>query len=164
MWIVGDIDDECGMAILQGLAAPDNDAVTIHINSSGGKLCWTFAICAAIAASRRHVTTIVEGRAMSGACLIAMCGDTRQCAFGSEYLWHGCICQSDGTAIDNAASVRSQEATDDAIVALSAAHSKKSAGYWREVLAKNTDYWLTADDALAFGLVDEIVGIPKKMP
>lgn len=165
IWLVGEINDVSGMEVLRQLRQlgqdANNEQVTIHINSEGGIYSWSVAICSAIVASPLHVTTIVEGAACSGACLIAMCGDTRLCAFGSEYVWHGNSGGYSGTALENGALLASQKYADECQVAIAVANSNKKEKYWRRLLSQNVDGIFSASEALAIGIVDEIVGAPE---
>jgi len=73
------------------LPAEQRRPIKIYINSSGGLLEESFAICDAILMSKTPVYTINIGRAMSAAALIFLCGHKRIAAPSAQFLLHlGC--------------------------------------------------------------------------
>lgn len=135
---------------------PDKD-VTVYINSPGGSVSAGLAIYDTMRYIRCDVTTVCMGMAASmGAFLLA--GGTkgkRFCLPNAEVMIHQPLGGAQGQATD---------------IIIAAEHIGRTKRRLTDILAENTgrdvveiskacdrDNWLTADEALEFGLVDKII-------
>lgn len=137
------------------LQALDVDAITVRINSMGGSVPDGLAIYNAMRRHRAHITTEIDGMAMSIASLIALGGDTVCMAENAIYMIHAPWTYAAG----NAAELRDQaDQLDTWAHAMATSYAQKT-GKQEEMLALLTDgkdHYYTAAEALALGLIDSI--------
>lgn len=164
---IGDwIDDYWGFgvtakAFLDQLAAlPDTTrAIRVHLNSPGGDVFAATTIANALREQRmtkgRTVETIVDGLAASAATIIMMAGDPVKVADNAVVMIHNPW----SVAMGNAAQMRKfaddLDTIRDTIVATYQWHSKLDANDLIELMDAET--WMTAEDAITYGLATEIV-------
>ena len=68
--------------------ATENDAVIIHINSSGGDIFSAIQLMRTMAESPATVIASVEGMCMSAATLIFLCADVCEVSEHSHFMFH----------------------------------------------------------------------------
>lgn len=133
------------------------DDIRLFINSPGGSTSAGFAIVDAINRCRSDVSTICTGMAASMAAFILACG-TKGKRFAtplSEIMIHQPLGGVQGQASD---------------IQLAADHIIKTKNRLHEILSERTgqnidtiandcdrDYWMDADEALSYGIIDEIL-------
>lgn len=135
---------------------PSKD-ISLYINSPGGSVTAGLAIYDTMQYIRPDVQTICMGQAASMAALLLTAG-----ASGKRYIlpssrvmihqpWGGVEGQSTDIAIHAKEIVRLKELTIE--------YFTKHTGKDRKQVAKDLerDYFLTADDAVAYGLVDQVM-------
>ena len=126
----------------------------IYINSEGGDLDAALSIISMMQSSRIPVHTHVYGRAWSGAFFIAICGQERTAEKYSSFLFH------EGNALfgENAHKFiqfsNFYKITLEQVRNLTTRHTKITEADYQ--LHKNDDWWLTAEDALEYGVIDKI--------
>jgi ATP-dependent Clp protease protease subunit len=126
----------------------------IYINSEGGDLDAALSIISIMQSSKIPVHTHVYGRAWSGAFFIAICGVKRTAEKYSSFLFH------EGNALfgENAHKFiqfsNFYKNTLEQVRQLTTHHTSITEADYQ--LHKNDDWWLTADDALKYGVIDEI--------
>ncbi len=139
---------------------PDKD-ITIYINSPGGSVSAGFAIYDTIKSIKCDVSTVCVGSACSmGAFLLAAGTKGKRYALeNSEVMLHQVIGTVGGQASDVIISANFARRTKDRINNILAQNIGKPV----ETIAKDTerDNWMFAEDALAYGVVDEIVKSKK---
>jgi len=129
--------------------------IKLHINTVGGDVIEGQAIFAAILNSDAHVTTIIEGTVASMGAIIALAGDSIQMIEFARLMFHGPRLDKDEDP---------NEDQQNAIDALKGSmevilkHKKKTKAQIETLLA-GSDTWLTPEQALTEGLIDEIVTI-----
>lgn len=150
--------------------SPGGKPLDVIICSNGGDVGACFLVVGILRRVRqagRHVVTHVGGEAFSGASIVLQGGDLRTIDKGSMLMLH-----APNWAVSTNASI--QEHVDNVYCAqrqfenmleLYGLRTGKSAEYWRERIGQR-DIYLTPADALAEGLVDEVipfsVGSPSK--
>jgi len=161
IFLVGPIDDElaslvCAQLLFLESENPRKD-IALYINSPGGHVTAGMAIYDTIQYIRPDVATVSMGQAASMGALLAACG-----APGKRYalphvrlMVHQPLGGFEGQASDIEIHAREILATRDRINHIFARHT----GQPLEVIAKamERDRFLSADEAKAFGLVDEVV-------
>ena len=163
VFIYGDIgeswwDDTITAAdFVKEIAALDVDTLTVRINSVGGSVPDGLAIYSALKRHSAHVTTAIDGMAMSIASLIAMAGDTVEMAENAILMIHApWTC-----AAGNSAEMRAQaDVLDKWAEAMSTSYAAKTgtpAAELLPLLTDGVDHYYSATEAQAAGFVDAVV-------
>ena len=137
------------------LQALDVDAITVRINSLGGSVPDGLAIYNAMRRHRAHITTEIDGMAMSIASLIALGGDTVCMAENAIYMIHAPWTYAAGNAVE----LRDQaEKLDTWAQAMATSYARKT-GKPEDMLAlllDGKDHEYTAAQAMEMGFIDRI--------
>ncbi len=136
----------------------DLDDVTFYINSVGGSVNAGISIFNKIRAMKAETTTVVDGLAASAASVVAQAGDHRQVSIGSQTMIHcaaagliGYYNREDLAKVDDML-----ESTDKRIADI---YSDRTGRASKDILKMmKATSWMTADEALAEGFADEVVG------
>lgn len=130
--------------------------IDLHINSPGGAVFDGITIYNLLKQHPANVTTYIDGLAASIASVIALAGDKVIMAENALYMIHN----PEGFAIGTANDMRSLADVLDKIastmIGTYTAKSKKSEADIKAMLDAET--WMTADEALEAGFIDEISG------
>lgn len=164
---IGDwIDDYWGFgvtakAFLDALAGlPEaTRTIRVHLNSPGGDVFAATTIANALRDQRltkgRSVETIVDGLAASAATIIMMAGDPVKVADNAVVMIHNPWSVGMGNAAQMRKMAEDLDTIRDTIVATYQWHSKLDAKDLVELMDAET--WMTAEDAVTYGLATEIV-------
>lgn len=141
---------------------PNVEEIVIKINSPGGSVADGISIFTAIQSCPKPVTTIVAGIAASIAGVIAMAGTTRKMNDFGRIMIHGVIARG-----ENGEELRSLSEDDktmllnirDMIAKIFENNSKKSFDEMVAIMSRTT--WIEAPQALAIGLIDEIINTQR---
>ena len=157
----GPVDDKLAAALAaRVLILEDRDSeapITVYVNSPGGSADSGFAMYDILRFVRCPIRTIVNGLCASAGVLVFLGGDdgSRFTLPGSRFLLHQPSTAGQGTASDlhiTAQQVIKLRERYNRIV--SAASGKPES----EVLeASKRDFWLSANEALEYGLADKIL-------
>ena len=155
------IDDAVGNLIMAQLLhleseEPEKD-INLYINSPGGSMTTLFAIYDTMQYIRPDVSTIVMGQAASAAAVLALSGakGKRYALPHARILLHQPYGGAEGQAVDIEIQakeiVRNRELMNEIIATRT--------GQSLEKVSKDTDrdFILTADQAVEYGAVDEII-------
>ncbi|CAN5336111.1 Clp protease ClpP [soil metagenome] len=129
--------------------------VKIRIDCPGGDVFGGRAIAQAIREYPGTVTCQVDGLAASAASYIAIAGDTVVMAPGSFMMIHKAWTIALGNSDDLAAEAVVLGKIDDSIAASYAAKAGDGDADWLALMKAET--WLTAQEALDYGLADEVL-------
>lgn len=161
IYLFSEITNETAMEIIAQLEYLDSNGtedIKIYINSPGGSVSAGFAIVDAINRCRCDVSTICTGMAASMGAFILSCGTKakRLATPLSEIMIHQPLGGAQGQASD---------------IQLAAEHITKVKNKLHRILSENTgqniktisqdcdrDFWMAADEALKYGIIDEILG------
>jgi ATP-dependent Clp protease protease subunit len=162
------IDDAVGnliMAQLLHLESEDPDKeINLYINSPGGDITALFAVYDTIQYVKCDVSTTVMGQAASAAAVLALAGTKgkRYALPHSRILLHQPHGGAQGQAVDIEIQAREIIRYRKLIDELIAEHT----GQPLEKVAKDTDrdYILTAEEAVDYGIVDEVITSRKIKP
>jgi ATP-dependent Clp protease protease subunit len=162
------IDDAVGNLIMAQLLHlesedPEKD-INLYINSPGGDLTTLFAIYDTVQYIKPDVSTIVMGQAASAAAVLSLAGakGKRYALPHARILLHQPLGGAEGQAVDIEIQakeiVRNRELMNEII----ATHT----GQPIDRVSKDTDrdYILTAEQAVEYGAVDEIITSRKPRP
>ena len=131
--------------------------ISMYINSPGGVVTAGMSIYDTMQYIKPAVSTLVCGMAASMGSVIAL-GGHKGMRFSlphSQFLVHQPSGGAQGTASDILISARSIEATRERIYQLYVRHTGQDYDTVQRALDRDT--WMTAEDALAWGHIDEIV-------
>ncbi len=134
--------------------------IRVEINSPGGDVWSGIAIYNSLRAHPAEVTTRVDGIAASIASVILQAGDHRVMLAGSQAMIHNAWGLTVGDNRDHADMVDILAQQDGIIASIYAARSGKPEAGFRELM--NAESWMTAAEAVAEGLADEVYEPPSK--
>jgi ATP-dependent Clp protease protease subunit len=162
------IDDAVGNLIMAQLLhleseEPEKD-INLYINSPGGEMTTLFAIYDTMQYIKPDVSTIVMGQAASAAAVLALSGTKgkRYALPHARVLLHQPYGGAEGQAVDIEIQakeiVRNRELMNEIIA--------RHTGQPLEKVSKDTDrdFIMTADQAVEYGAVDEIITSRKIRP
>jgi ATP-dependent Clp endopeptidase proteolytic subunit ClpP len=138
--------------------------IEIHINSVGGEVYPGIAIFNAIRECKSDVTLYVDGIAASIAGVITLCGRKVKMSQYARMMLHSVSCGCFGNKNDLRDAIQTIEGLEDTI---SKIVSKRCGITPEEVKAAyfdGKDHWITAEEALKAGLVDEIYDVDETVP
>gem|GEM_PF-1926503 len=134
-------------------------SVTVRINSGGGSVIEGLAIYDCLVGSGMEVSTHIEGMAASMAGVVAQAGRARRMNRNAFIMVHRVSGTGEGDADDLRAQADLVEKCEARVKAIYAQRTGRPAHVVDGWYAKKTDWWITAEEALALGLVDEIVDV-----
>ena len=130
--------------------------VNLMINSPGGDVYEMFGIIDYIESLDVKVNTICRGRAMSAAAVILTCGTgTRMMSKRSTVMFHQSSSFMGGKMSDITAYLDNIKSLEVLIYGMLAEKTNKDAEWWKEKM--RNDMFLTADELLEIGVIDQII-------
>jgi ATP-dependent Clp protease, protease subunit len=167
VFLRGALEETTADDLIAQLLALDHDAdddVTLIIDSPGGNTYGMFALHDVMVSMRSPVHTRCVGLAASaGAFLLATGTGTRSATANASIMFHQ---PWGGTgrrqAIDVARQAEVFAQTRRRMQALLAERTGQT--YERIRTDLDRDHWLTADEALAYGAIDEVIGTAPTIP
>ena len=140
----------------------ESPEVVVNIRSAGGDVNDAILIYEALVALDAHITTHCYGYTASAATIIAQAASEgcRQMAPSALYLVHCSSCVAEGNASELGERIELLHKTDEAIASIYATRSGRPKQEFDALMAENggRGRWLSADEALEAGLIDEIIG------
>ncbi|MDX1621295.1 MAG: ATP-dependent Clp protease proteolytic subunit [Nitriliruptorales bacterium] len=159
LFLKGPLEDDVAdtiVAQLLALDAENQEDITMYVNSPGGVISGLFAIYDTMQLLGSKVNTRCIGMAASAAAVILAAGTgTRSATENARIMIHQPLGGARGTARDIEIQAKNIVFLRQRINEVLAERTGKSV----EQVAKDTDrdYWMTAEDAKEYGLVDEVV-------
>lgn len=163
VFLHGDVEaDTIGRAIrgLYLLATASHAPIELCVTSYGGDLDEAFALHDVTRTIKAPVHTVALGKCMSAAPLLVACGHAGQrwASENVQFMLHDATIEdiapgSPAYVLGHAEAVKLQMKT---MAALLARYTKKPAGHWARMFNGKTDRFFTADQAVEWGLVDQI--------
>lgn len=141
----------------------DGKPVRIIMNSPGGNIINAFALMDEISRVRSegHRVTIEDyGMAASAAGWVLQAADVRAIGANSWVLIHEASSEQQGKVNDLQAQLRFTSQLQDQFVQILARRSKLTAAEIHAHIDNGQDWWIPAQDALKYGLVDKIEPVP----
>ena len=130
--------------------------IKLIINSPGGAVHWAFPLINAIKMSEIPVVTIVDGLAASCGCLLLMSGDKRIAMANASIMSNQFSWGSTGKEHELYAKVKEFEMSSERMIYHYKKCTKKSEKYIRKHLLCDSDVWLSPEESLKHGIIDEI--------
>ncbi len=165
IFLGGPIDDHMANIVIAQLLFLENEDpkkdIKLYINSPGGSVTAAMAMYDTMNHIKPDVSTVCVGIAASAAAVLLSSGTKgkRFCLPNSEVMIHQVMGGAEGQASD---------------IAIVAKHILRTKDNLNKILAKNTgktpaqiekdsdrDYYMTADEAKKYGIVDDIITKPK---
>jgi ATP-dependent Clp protease protease subunit len=162
------IDDAVGNLILAQLLHlesedPDKD-INLYINSPGGSMTTLFAIYDTMQFIRPDVSTTVMGQAASAAAVLSLAGakGKRFALPHARILLHQPYGGAEGQAVEIEIQAKEMVRNRELMNGIIAKHTGQS----KESVSKDTDrdFILTAEQAVEYGAVDELITSRKIRP
>ncbi|MBR1393272.1 MAG: ATP-dependent Clp protease proteolytic subunit [Ruminococcus sp.] len=159
IFIGGEIDDTTACAVVAQLlfleASDPGKDISLYINSCGGSVTAGLAILDTMNCIKCDVSTICVGMAASmGAVLLA--GGTKGKRFAlpnAEMMIHQPLSKADGRSADVQIAAKHLSRIEDKLYRILAESCSKTK---REIArACDRDFWLDAEEAISFGLIDK---------
>ena len=160
IWVAGGVDDHMSTIVqaqLMFLDSIDSTDITMHIDSPGGSVKSGLSMVNVMDYIKSDIRTICTGMAASMGSVLLGAGKKgkRSSLEDSEIMLH----QSSGGAVGN---IQDAEITmvwwkrkNDRLFELLAKYCDKTPEQVKEDATR--DFWLTADGALEYGLIDEVI-------
>ena len=161
---VGINDDVANIIIAQLLFLSSTDPtkdISLYINTPGGQVSSGLAIYDTMQLVQPDVATICTGMAASmGAVLLCAGAKGKRSALPhSRVLIHQPLGGAEGQASDILIAAKEIEKTRTELISLLAQHSGQP--YDKVFADADRDYWMTAKEALEYGMVDKILDFRK---
>ena len=155
------IDDDVANIIqaqLLFLASTDSNAdISLYINTPGGQVTSGLAIYDTMQLVEPDVATICTGMAASMGSVLLCAGEKgkRSCLPHSRVLIHQPLGGAQGQAADIMIAAKEIEKTRKELYDIISQHSGQP--YDKVFADADRDFWMTAQEALEYGMVDEIL-------
>ena len=130
--------------------------IDLHINSPGGVVFDGITIYNLLRQHPANVTTYIDGLAASIASVIALAGDRVVMAENALFMIHKASGMVMGTSDDMRDFAEKLDKVNGSIATTYISKTKKDEKEVNDLMAAET--WMTADEALEMGFVDEISG------
>ena len=159
--LTGSIDGKLAERVCAQLLVLESDAdtpVTLYLHSPGGEVDAGFAIYDTMQALRCDVATVCLGFAASMAQFLLCAGapGRRFAHAHSRILMHQPLGAVEGYAVDVAIQAEQFSRARRLMAELTAHHTGQSVE--RITADGDRDRWFTAEEALAYGMIDEVIG------
>lgn len=143
-------------ATLTMLENESNRGITLRINSPGGDVYEALAIVGRLSSSKCKITTEVYGHCMSASVLILASGDKRRMSSYSWLMHHKSSYGLQGSHDMIVKEVNQMKREEKVWAKWMEELTAKKAEYW-EKSAEHKNLYLTAEQCLEFGVIDEII-------
>ncbi len=161
IFLGGPIDDTvANLIIAQLLFLQSEDSkkdITMYINSPGGSVTSTLAIIDTMNHVAADVSTVCVGLAASGGAWLLSAGKKgkRYILPNAEVMIHQPLGGTEGQASDIAITAKHILKTKDNLIKMMAKHTGQKIDQIEKDIDR--DYYMTAEEAKKYGLVDEII-------
>jgi ATP-dependent Clp protease protease subunit len=164
--VFGEIDDKVAMATgrrLLALAEQSADPITLLVSSPGGHVESGDAIFDMIRFVRAPVTTVGSGWVASAGChvFLAPPKERRVCLPNTRFMIHQPAGGAGGQATDIAIQAKEILRTRERIAKVIATQTGKSLAAVLSDMER--DFWMSADEAVAYGIVSRVIDKQKDL-
>lgn len=165
IWIEDEIDSalfEYSKLIMQwnkedkDIPVDQRKPIKIFINSPGGVLEDTLSFVGLLRISKTPIWTINTGWAYSAACLIALAGHRRFAMPNTSFLLHSGSGGTGGTYEQTTEQMKQYKQLIDKMRNYIIERTNIDQKLFNK--KKNTEWYITCDEALGYGMIDKIIG------
>lgn len=135
-------------------AEATHSKIDVRINSQGGDVLAGIAIFNALHNSKADITIYIDGVAASMGAVIALCGKPVYMSKYSRLMLHGVSGGCWGTIGEVEKHLEIMESLEDTLCAMLSKKCGKMPDEIRALFFDGKDHWLTATQALEYGLID----------
>jgi ATP-dependent Clp protease protease subunit len=155
---INDKDDtlERELLITYGLTY-ERKPIELKIDSFGGMVYMAFGLISVLENSKTPIHTIVTGCAMSCGFLLLICGKKRFAHKHSTILYHQVSSGGRGTLKELEDNIVETRRINKVLRDVTLAKTKISKARLKECYEKKIDWYITAEEALKLGIIDEIL-------
>lgn len=159
---IGEISHESVDNAVKGLYLMETDApdkpCEMFISSFGGGVYEALALYDIMNTLSCPVHTFAYGKCMSAAPLLLAAGETgkRWVAPNVAFMHHDWSDEMEGTGAQLATNVKHQEKLGQRWTELLAEHSTRTFKWWHDRSKRPADFYFSADEALEWGLADQV--------
>ena len=158
IFLKGVIDEDLANSVVAQLlfleSQDSSKTIDIYINSPGGSVTDGLAIYDTMKSIKCPIRTVVVGRAASMAAILLASGDRRVALPNAEVMIHQPSCGMQGVVTDLNISLQRLNRMKDKLTNILARHTN------RDIMDTHADmerdYWMTAQEARDYGIVDKI--------
>lgn len=133
------------------------EPIHIILNSVGGNIYDGFAIVDAMMISKTPIHITVLGKAMSMALLIVTCSDYARTTKHTTFMYHDSNYDLSGKTSFHKQEIKEVDRMDSLYDELLISTTKLTKKQLDQVKKERKEWYITADQALKFGIVDEII-------
>ena len=160
LFIGSEVNPEMSNTIVSALLYLDSishDPIKLYINSPGGAVSAGYAIIDTMRMIESPVETVCVGMAASMAAVILASGEagSRSALEHAEVMIHQPLGGAQGQASDIEITAREILKLKDELYAIIAKHSGQTIEKVHH--DSDRDYWMKADEAKAYGMIDEVL-------
>jgi len=147
------------VAQLLFLESQGNDDISFFINSPGGHVTAGMAIYDTLQFIKPDISTIVMGQACSMGSLLAQAGSPgkRKILPNARHMIHQVSSGTQGTAIDMKIALEETLRLNKSLTEIYVKHNSKGKTFQQLEIDMSRDFYMTAEEAVAYGLADEII-------
>jgi len=151
-----DIISKCRIVLKYRPAEDEGKPITVLLNSNGGDVYEALGIIDYFESLPVPVNIIARGRAMSAAAMI-LCSGTgiRAASKNTTIMLHEASAEIYGKTADLKANADHIDELEDSFYKMLATKSNQTEEFWIKACRK--DFYLTANKALEYGLIDQII-------
>jgi ATP-dependent Clp protease, protease subunit len=165
IWVAGGVDDHMSTIVqaqLMFLDSIDSNDITMHIDSPGGSVKSGLSMVDVMDYIKSDIRTINTGMAASMGSVLLGAGTKgkRGSLRFSQTMLHNSSGGAVGNIQDARISMKEWEKVNNILFTLLGGYCGKSAEQVENDASR--DLWLDAEQALSYGIIDEIVGKKKK--
>jgi ATP-dependent Clp protease protease subunit len=138
-----------------------NAPIVINIDSFGGEVYSLLTMLSAMESVPNQIVTVAYGKAMSAGAVLLACGDMRYASQHATLMIHEISAGTGGHIADINIQYANLTQLNEKLLKILAKRCKTKGGAagLKKLLAKERDLYLSAEQAVEFGLIDKI-GIP----
>lgn len=165
IWLAGPVNDRMSTVVQAQLMFLDNlevKDITLHIDSPGGSVKSGLSIVDVMDYVSSDIVTVNTGMAASmGSILLGAGTKGKRCSLRfSKVMLHQVSSGAQGNIQDIRITLKESEKYNDILFGLLGSYTDKTPEQVKEDATR--DLWLTAEEALAYGIIDKI--ITSKVP
>lgn len=180
--VISNSDDEAGIDwrmsnnLLKNLRALESDSnlpITIHLQSPGGDLNYSFAMYDMIKSCQSHILIIGHGLVDSGGTIIMQAADNRVLMPNCEFMIHygsiavygnvteatSCL-EWDKRLRSRLVDIYSERCMNSPKFSKGNMNVEQVKSYLRDILKEKQDWYMDSNEAVEYGFADGVIGSP----